>query len=124
MNNISLKLNLALLRAVRRTEKGTSGPVECLIIPIKANALFEGKDGALYLDLIAFELKEKKEGRSDTHLIKQSFPTDVYKAMTDEQKKATPILGNLTVWQEDENPLMQKDSKAAPVIKPQDDLPF
>lgn len=124
MSNISIKLNLAALKAVRRTEKGTSGPVDCLIIPIENNYLFKGKEGALYLDLTAFELKEKKEDRKDTHLIKQSFPTEVFKAMTDEQKKATPILGNATVWSGERSPNGSSAPQGAPVIGELDDLPF
>ena len=96
--------------------------LDCLILPIAANHLFEGKDGALYLDLTAFELKEKKEGQTDTHLVKQQLPADVFKAMSDEQKKSTPILGNATVWTGDRSP--GGTGTAAPVIGPDDDLPF
>ena len=46
----------------------------------------------------AYELKEKKADRKDTHLIKQAFPKTVFEAMTDEQKQKTPIIGNLVVW--------------------------
>lgn len=123
MSNISIKINLALLKAVRRTEKGQLGPVECLIIPIKNNHLYEGKDGALYLDMTAFELKTKKEGNKDTHLVKQQLPADVFKAMTDEQKKSTPILGNCIVWEGERGP-NASGAEAAPVIGELDDLPF
>lgn len=100
MSNLNIKLNLQNLNCVCRFEKGKSGPVECLIIPLEANHLFKGTKG-VYLDLTAFELKEKKENK--THLVKQQFPKDVFKAMTDEQKKATPILGDVSVWEHTES---------------------
>ena len=124
MSNISIKLNLAALKAVRQTMKGKSGDVDVIIIPVENNHLFKGKDGALYLDCTAFELKEKKDDRKDTHLIKQSFPSDVFKAMTDEQKKSTPILGNATVWSGDRSPNGSATENNAPTIGPLDDLPF
>lgn len=99
MSNLNIKLNLQNLNCVCRFEKGKSGPVECLIIPLAANHLFKGTKG-VYLDLTAFELKEKKENK--THLVKQQFPKDVFKAMTDEQKRATPILGDVSVWEHTE----------------------
>ena len=123
MSNISIKINLALLKAVRRTEKGQLGPVECLILPIKNNHLYEGKDGALYLDMTAFELKTKKEGQKDTHLVKQQLPADVFKAMTDEQKKSTPILGNCIVWEGERGP-NSSAGETAPTIGELDNLPF
>ena len=76
--------------------KAASGDIECLIIPIDQNYLVRGEKG-LYLDLQANELKEKKADRKDTHLIKQGFPKEVFDAMTDEEKKTTPIIGNLVV---------------------------
>jgi hypothetical protein len=125
MSNISIKINLAALKAVRRSEKGTSGMVDCLIIPVENNYLFKGKNGALYLDVIAFELKNRKEGQNDTHLLKQSLPSEVFKKMTDEEKKDTPILGNATVWTEDRSPgATEKPENNAPEIKPNDNLPF
>lgn len=105
------------LHAVVRTEKGQLGPVECLVIPIEKNNLFKGKSG-IYLDLIAFELKEKKNDQ--THLIKQLLPKEVYENMTDEQKKNTPILGNIMVWEKKE----QDSVSDMTPIDELSDLPF
>jgi len=91
--------------------------VECLIIPLEPNHLFKGKSG-VYLDLTAFELKEKKENK--THLIKQQFPKEVFKAMTDEQKKNTPILGDVSTWEHQESAPV---SDLTP-MQPDDDLPY
>lgn len=97
MSNISIKINLRQLKSAVRTMKGASGEIECLIIPINQNHLVKGEKG-VYLDMQAYELKEKKADSKDTHLIKQGFPKEVFDAMTDEEKKTTPILGNLVVW--------------------------
>jgi len=82
---------------------GQSGPIDCVVIPIEANHLFRGEQG-IYLDLIAFESKTKNEKIKDTHLVKQSLPKEVLEAMTDEEKKTQPILGNLRVWGEYQEP--------------------
>ena len=50
--------------------------------------------------LQAFESKTKNEKIKDTHLVKQSLGKDVYDAMTEDEKKNQPILGNLRVWGE------------------------
>ena len=97
MSNISIKINLRQLKSAVRTMKSKSGDIECVVIPIAANHLIVGEKG-VYLDMQAYELKEKKADRKDTHLIKQGFPKEVFDAMTDEEKKTTPIIGNLVVW--------------------------
>jgi len=117
MANLNVKINLQNLHCVCRFEKGAAGPVECLIIPLEKNHLFKGEKG-IYLDMTAFELKEKKDNQ--THLIKQSLPKDVYSKMTEEQKKAAPILGNLSTWEHKEaDPV--SDGKT---LETDSDLPF
>jgi hypothetical protein len=100
IGNLKLKINFCGLKHVVRKEKRKDGSeVECLIIPIEQNHLFKGEKGGLYLDMTAIEsTTPPKEGFKDTHFIKQSLPKEVYEKMTDEEKKATPILGNLFPW--------------------------
>jgi hypothetical protein len=95
MGNLAVKLNLAGLKHTVQKMTGSTGEVEVLIIPIDANHLYRGEKG-MYLDLTAFELKEVKD--KNTHLLKQSFPKEVYSKQTDEEKKAMPILGNVLTW--------------------------
>ena len=97
MSKFSAKINLLQLHAVVKNIKSQSGEVECIVIPIRQNSLFKGEKG-IYLDLQGFELKQKREGSKDTHIIKQSFPKEVYDKLTDEQKKELPILGNAIFW--------------------------
>lgn len=96
MTRINLKVNLSALKSVTQYQKGKTGPVECLIIPIDENYLYRGKSG-LYLDLTAFEVRNPKEGQKDTHILKQSLPKEVFETLTDEEKRAMPIMGNAMV---------------------------
>ena len=116
---ITGKLNLLNLFATRKMMKAQSGEIECLIIPIVKNQLFVGEKG-IYLDLIAFEVKDKKEGK-DTHLIKQSFSKEVREAMSDEELKAVPILGNLRI----SDGFQEKEPVSSTEVQGEiDDLPF
>jgi hypothetical protein len=99
MANLNIKINLQNLKCACRFEKSKSGLVECLIIPLESNYLFKGEKG-VYLDLTAFELKEIKDKR--THLLKQQLPKEVFKAMSDEEKRNTPILGDVSTWEHQE----------------------
>ena len=115
------KINLGALINVEMEVQGKSGKVKGLFIPIKANKLFEGKNGAAYLDLVAFKLKEPQE--YSTHLVKQSLSKEEREKMTKEQQNEMPILGNLNV---DES-FSETNSNAAPgkVFTPEsNDLPF
>lgn len=97
---ITLKINLLQYKAVIQKVKNSSGKdVECVVIPIEMNGLIKGEKG-VYADFAAFEFKAKKEGDLNTHLIKQSLPKETFQKMSDEDKKAMPIFGNLRVWAE------------------------
>jgi hypothetical protein len=117
---ITGKLNLLNLTVARQMVKGKAGEVDCLVIPIEKNRLFVGEKG-IYLDLIAFEIKEPKPDRKDTHLVKQSFSKEVREAMTEEQLKSIPILGSLTVGGAtgEKDPISDQKTLGA-----DDDLPF
>jgi hypothetical protein len=113
------KLNLRqLVHSQMTTPKGN----KVLVIPIAENNLFEGEKG-LYLDLVGFERKEVKEGE-DTHLIKQSFSKEKLAAMTDEQKKALPILGNARLSAGQRSESEPKDANGGKVAAGIDGLPF
>jgi hypothetical protein len=121
---ITGKLNLAKLVHVVQLKKNKEGKeIECLVIPIEANHLFKGKDGNVYLDMVAFDLKKVNETTGDTHLVKQSLPKDVRESMTEEQKNNTPIIGNLKVGGSAQS---ETPNNAAPgvTLKEDDDLPF
>jgi|LSQX01.1.fsa_nt_gb hypothetical protein len=66
---------------------------KCLVIPIAENYLYEGEKG-IYADFIAWEMRERKENGA-THLIKQSLPKDARDRMSEEEKRALPVFGDL-----------------------------
>jgi len=122
MSRISGKLNLLQLHAVVKMITGQAGPVECLVIPIAKNCLFTGDKG-IYLDIVGFEIDPAKRNANskDTHILKQSFSKEVREAMTEDELRSLPILGNLQVW--------DGTSSAEPVsssdLQPENDpLPF
>lgn len=107
--------------------QGRTGVLRCLVIPVEDNNIFVTTDEnnhpkAAYIDLTAWELKNPKY--DETHMIKQSLPKEVREKMTDEEKKAIPILGGLKpVIFGSQN---AASSCAAPIAQTQnsDDLPF
>lgn len=119
MSNISTKLNLSGLKSVIQTKKGKSGDIECLVIPIDQNHLFRGEKG-IYLDLTHIPLKNPRD--KDTHLVKQSLPKDVYSAMSEEDRKAMPILGNTIVWGSGVNSV--GNAPEPEIVGEEDSLPF
>lgn len=119
MNNLSTKLNLAALKHTRKLLKGASGEIDCLIIPIKENNLFVGDKG-LYLDLNHFPIKSPAEGQKDSHLVKQSLPKELLEKMSDEEKKAMPILGNTKEW----GSIGSSEAQLAAPIPEDQSLPF
>lgn len=88
---ITGKLNLAALQHVSMEVNGKNGKIKGIFLPIEVNKLFVGKNGALYLDIVAFENKTE----FSTHIIKQSFNKKTREAMSEDERKALPILGNL-----------------------------
>lgn len=120
MSNISTKINLAALKNAAIIKSGKNKDVDCILIPIEQNHLFKSEKGAIYLDLQGFELKERKSDSKDTHLVKQSLPKDVRDAMSDEEKRGMPILGNHIHWAE----TGQREEAGAKTAASEDDLPF
>lgn len=95
MPNFSTKLNLTGLKHQVTKMKGKDGMIDVVVLPIAANNLFKGDKG-VYLDLSHIELDNPKY--DDTHLVKQSLPKEVYEKLTEDQKRAIPIIGNSKVW--------------------------
>ncbi|MGL5895284.1 MAG: hypothetical protein ACRCZM_11840 [Bacteroidales bacterium] len=91
--NHSIKLNLLKLSgtAVRELTGQSGAKKSCLIIPIEDNSIFVTEKGA-YIDFTAIESDKMKEA---SHFVKQSLPRAKYDAMSDDQRKAMPILGNM-----------------------------
>lgn len=120
---ITIKLNLRQLKhAMTTTPKGN----RCIIIPVDENKLFVGKDEkAIYLDVVGFDYTPKNADDKNTHLLKQSFPKDYLAALSEEQRKLLPILGNARVSgaAERSDPEPQTAGEVAPEALPPD-MPF
>jgi len=118
---ITFKVNLLQYQSAIMKIKNKSGIlVDCVVIPIDTNHLVKGEKG-VYADFAAFEFKNKKEDSKDTHLIKQSLPKEWFQALSDEEKRAMPIFGNLRVWEERTEP--ESTSSVTPIDE-SDGLPF
>lgn len=107
--------------------KGKTGEKKGVFVPIEDNGLFvttdeNNKAKGAYFNFAVFE--NKQVGKyGDTHMIKQSIDKDTRSKMSDEEKRAIPILGNMKPME------LQKASQAveatvAPLVQEEDDLPF
>lgn len=90
---ITGSINLASLHYVVMEKRGQSGMVKGLFIPIEKNHLQEHSSGGVYLNVVAFEMKEPKDYA--THIVKQSFTKKEREALGEDVIKELPILGNL-----------------------------
>jgi hypothetical protein len=81
------KLNKAFVMPIQ----GKTATVECVCIP--TSEFYKGKNGELYCSM---QIQERKSvGQfGDTHYLKQQLEKESYKALTEEQRKAIPILGS------------------------------
>lgn len=109
-NNISIKVDLQKLAGATIMPVGKN-QTECIVIPIEMANLFKGEKGT-YIDLTAIPLTNPREGSKDTHLVKQSFGKEKFAAMSEDEKKAIPIMGNAIVWGESGSTGAAKETKS------------
>ena len=121
---ITAKLNLTALK--HAMVKGKAEGEMILCIPVKENKLFLSEKNNVYFDIVGFEFEDKSDSQyKNTHILKQSFSKDELSKMTDEQKKAMPIIGNARVTGSGSHsePSPNSASEGA-VLDGVDDLPF
>ena len=112
------KLNGAFLKNLT----GKTATKRCIIIPIDDNpSMFLGEKGC-YLNMSAFETQNNQYG--DTHLLKPNLPKEVRERMTDEERNAEPILGNMAPMRPSEQQVNGSVDANAPEGQQQNDLPF
>ena len=130
MSNFQGKFDfLKLKNACVISVNGKSGAKKGVFIPIEDNSIFVSTDennkakGA-YFDFAAFETKQPGKF-GDTHLIKQSIGKDARSRMSEEEKRAMPILGNMKPM-EFNNATHAVEPPVAPVSHEEEDesLPF
>lgn len=109
--------------------KGKTGEKKGVFVPIEDNGLFvttdeNNKAKGAYFNFAVFE--NKQVGKyGDTHMIKQSIDKDARSKMSDEEKRAMPIFGNMKPM-EFNNSSQTVESPVAPVAHEEEDdsLPF
>lgn len=94
MPNHKIQINLLRLQGAFVTNlRGATGEKRCLCIPIDDARLFLGEKGC-YLDATAWEMRTPGS-RGATHYIKQRFSAEVTRALSAEERRALPIIGDL-----------------------------
>lgn len=128
MSNFQGKLDfLKLKNACVISVNGKSGAKKGVFVPIEDNGLFvttdeNNKAKGAYFNFAVFE--NKQVGKyGDTHMIKQSIGKDTRSKMSDEEKRAIPILGNMKPM-ELQNASQAVEAQVAPSVQEEDDLPF
>jgi len=124
MGRISCKINLAALKNAAIITSGKNKDVDCILIPIEQNHLFRSEKGAVYLDVIGFETAPEKRKGKDTHMAKQSLDKKVLDAMSEDEKKAMPILGNFIDWDQSGESQGSQTEQGAKVVDTFEDLGF
>lgn len=95
--NYSIKIDLLKLKgAFMRELQGKTAAKKCIIIPVEENDIYVGQKGC-YLDLTGIEMANPQFG--DTHFVKPDIPKAKRETMTDEQRRAVPILGGMRAIQ-------------------------
>lgn len=91
--NYQLKFNAkALNRAFVYGIQGKTEKVNCLCIPV--SEFYPGKNGELYCTIGITE-KQTVGQYGDTHFAKQQLEKESYNRLSEEQRKAIPIIGNM-----------------------------
>ena len=117
MSNSSIKVNLLQLQGAFVTNlKGKTATKRCLVIPVDDANLYVGQKGC-YLNMTAIEMQNSQYG--DTHFIKQNLEKSVYDAMTEEQRRAMPIIGSMRPLEKSQAAL-----DTTYMVETNDDLPF
>lgn len=123
MANYGIKIDLQKLKnTFLRKFTGKTATKNCLCIPIDDNPMiFVGEKGT-YLSLVARETSNSQYG--DTHFIVGDLPREVYEKLSDDERKAFPILGNMRPIQSRQLDNVPTTNSTVPEGQPEDDLPF
>lgn len=122
--NYGIKLDLLKLEgAFVRDLQGKTATKRCIIIPVEDNDIFVGRKGC-YLDLTAIEMANPQYG--ETHLVKRDIPKAKRETMTDEQRRAVPILGGMKPTQPRQQATTAADNTVNndPAVEDGEELPF
>lgn len=121
-------LALSKLKHVILEKKGKTGTIKGIFIPIEANKLTEGKEGAVYMGIRGVMKDEKDQYKNNGWIA--SSPnmgkkwSDLSDAEKEESKALSPILGNVKVWGSDNSSNDNTGAAASGALSDDDDLPF
>lgn len=125
MANYGIRIDLLKLQgAFMRNLKGSTATKRCLIVPVDdCDSIFLGEKGC-YLNMTGIEMENPQF--NDTHCIKGDLPKEKRDSLTDEQKRAIPILGGMRPLQPKPQPSMQVGGEVPfeQLDTSGDDLPF
>jgi len=113
------KLTNTFLRNFTSAKTGITK--RCICIPIDDNPSIYLGDKGCYLNMTAVEVNNPQYG--DTHCLKPDLPKETYQAMTQEQRDALPILGNMRPLVKGQAITRTVSSDQAETA-PEEDLPF
>lgn len=113
--------------------KGKTGEKKGVFVPIEDNGLFvttdeNNKAKGAYFNFAVFE--NKQVGKyGDTHMIKPRVGKEIRAQMSEEDKRAIPIIGNMRPLDLQspsvpQNDIVTPESPAAPQDNDDSDLPF
>lgn len=115
--NLSIKIDLLKLKGASLVNlKGKEATKACIVILVEDRNLYHGEKG-VYMDISAFAMKESKYDQ--THILKESIAKEAYQAMSDDERKALPIIGSI-------KELKAQTVQPTETLEPEqhDDLPF
>lgn len=117
---------LSKLKHVILEKKGKSGKIKGIFIPIAANQLVEGKEGAVYANIRGTLRDEKDTYDNNGFIAFQPNTGKKWSDLTEEEKEEvkalSPILGNLKVW--NNSGYDSSGAASSDILDEDDDLPF
>lgn len=122
-------LALSKLKHVILEQKGKSGKVKGIFIPLEVNKLTEGKEGAVYLGIRGV-LKDEKDQYDQNGWIASSPNmgkkwSDLSESEKEESKSLSPIMGSIKVWGSDSGSSNDNSGSVSnQSFNDEDELPF
>jgi hypothetical protein len=124
MSNYSISINLLKVKNTAiKTIQGKTKPVRCVIIPLEGLSNLVENEHGIFLNMGAWASENQKFG--NTHYVKVNISKEEQEAMTEEQRKQQPIVGNMKPIVAKQTTVPESTKPETPVtVEGEDDLPF
>lgn len=127
MANFTIRINLKKLNEAGLVNiKGRDGRTRrCVVIPTDVNReIFVGEKN-IYFNLTAIETREGSKF-GDTHLLKGNLDKEAFDALSEEERRSQPILGNMRPLERKVQEMQAASipDSAVSAADDEDDLPF